>query len=266
MSSEKIQLYVISHSPDDIVKIKEDDIYTPLFVGRNGQDNLGFTSDDSGDNISSKNPNYCELTGLYWMWKNSDADIIGLCHYRRYFKNNGHNIKKEEIIDYLTDYDIILPKKTELIKGSLAETYKDTYFLEVLMDSRNIINRLYPEYVDSFDKVMNGSSFSSYNMFIMKKELVDNYCNWIFPILSEIEKDIDLSIEPRIFGLISEAILNVWVDGNNLKVKELNLKYIGSSLKRRMFISDSKLLRKTYRFIYKKNPKLAKKIMEFFYG
>lgn len=265
MSEKKIQLYVVSHSPQDIVKIKKDDIYTPLFVGRNGKDNLGFESDDSGDNISSKNPNYCELTGLYWMWKNSDADIMGLCHYRRYFKNKGHNIRKQEIEAYLNEYDIILPKKTELIKGSLAETYKDNYILEGLMDSKNAISKICPEYLESFDKIMYGSKFFSYNMFIMDKELVDKYCNWIFPILKEMEKRVDLSLEPRIFGLISEAILNVWVDYNNLKVKELNLKYIGTSLKVRMFISNIRIFRCLYRFIYYKNPKIAKKIMKFFY-
>ena len=102
-SSEKIQLYVISHSEEAIKEIRNDDVYTPLFVGRNGKENFGFASDDSFEgNMSSKNKDYCELTGLYWMWKASDADVIGLCHYRRYFKGkNGKLIEKDEIIDYL---------------------------------------------------------------------------------------------------------------------------------------------------------------------
>ena len=83
-NSKKIQLYVITHSEELIRQIRNDEVYTPLFVGRNGKENFGFCSDDScEDNISSKNRDYCELTGLYWMWKGSDADIIGLCHYRR---------------------------------------------------------------------------------------------------------------------------------------------------------------------------------------
>ena len=85
MSGSKIQVYVVSHSEEDIRDIDANEIYVPLFVGRDGKDNLGFVSDDTGDNISGKNSSYCELTGLYWMWKNSDADIIGLVHYRRYF-------------------------------------------------------------------------------------------------------------------------------------------------------------------------------------
>ena len=85
---KNIQIYVVSHSEEDIKTTISNEIYTPLFVGRNGKDNLGFLSDDQGDNISEKNPSYCELTGLYWMWKQSKEDIIGLCYYRSYFNNN----------------------------------------------------------------------------------------------------------------------------------------------------------------------------------
>ena len=104
----KIQVYVVSHSEEDIQDIDANDIYVPLFVGRDGKDNLGFVSDDTGDNISSKNSSYCELTGLYWMWKNSTADIIGLVHYRRHFskKSFGKPINRKDIEEILKDYDI----------------------------------------------------------------------------------------------------------------------------------------------------------------
>ena len=87
--NKNIEVYVVSHSKEDIENIKSDDIYVPLFVGRAGEDNFGFLSDDSGDNISDKNSSYCELTGLYWAWKNLDADYVGLAHYRR---SNGIDI------------------------------------------------------------------------------------------------------------------------------------------------------------------------------
>ena len=88
MSNINMQIFVVSHSEEDIKKIKSDELYAPLFVGRNGKDSYGFFSDDSGDNISYKNSDLSELTGLYWMWKNTNFDIIGLCHYRRFFKND----------------------------------------------------------------------------------------------------------------------------------------------------------------------------------
>lgn len=60
------------------------EIYIPMQVGRAGKEDLGYLGDDSGDNISDKNSSYCELTGMYWLWKNMDCDIIGICHYRRF--------------------------------------------------------------------------------------------------------------------------------------------------------------------------------------
>ena len=63
----------------------EDSVYLPIHVGRKDKSDIGYIGDHTGDNISSKNANYCELTGLYWAWKNLDADYIGLVHYRRYF-------------------------------------------------------------------------------------------------------------------------------------------------------------------------------------
>lgn len=73
-----------------------DDIYLPVHVGKKGKTDLGYQGDDTGDNISDKNTNYCELTGLYWAWKNLKADYKGLSHYRRHFMVKGSKGTKEE--------------------------------------------------------------------------------------------------------------------------------------------------------------------------
>lgn len=250
MESNKTRIYVISHSPKDIVNIKEDELYKALFVGRNGKDNMGYISDDTGDNISGRNPDYAELTGLYWMWKNSDADIVGLCHYRRYFKNNNHRINKKEISSYLNDYNIIVPKKIELLKGTLEETYKDSYLLEVYSITRNIISEKYPDYLKSYDEVFKESSFSNFNMFIMRKELLDDYCEWLFDILFEVEKRVDLTIIKRVLGLVSEFIFNVWIRKKNLTTKEVDLEYVGTALNFRMILTRNSFLRNLYRKFY----------------
>ena len=98
-----------------------DDVYMPLHVGAEGKEPLGYTPDNTGDNISAKNPNYCELTGLYWAWKNLDCQYIGLCHYRRYFGCNVHTkdiekkkgaiFHREDYEKLLQKYDVILPVK-----------------------------------------------------------------------------------------------------------------------------------------------------------
>ena len=272
-NSKKIQLYVITHSEELIRQIRNDEVYTPLFVGRNGKENFGFCSDDScEDNISSKNRDYCELTGLYWMWKGSDADIIGLCHYRRYFKGkNTQLIEKNEILEYLSEYDIIVPKKTQLIKGTYWENYKDHYLFNALKITREIIRENYPQYLEKFDEVMSQSSFSNYNMFISPKEIIMPYCDWLFSILGELEQKIDVEEYARVFGFVSEAIFNVWIEHECLKIKEVPLYYMGNKLKFRMFLSNNRVLRKGYQILYYNffntsiGKKVEGKIIEWFY-
>jgi len=79
---KNIKIIVASHKK---YQMPEDDMYLPLHVGAEGKEKLGYQGDNTGDNISIKNPYFCELTGLYWAWKNLEADYIGLVHYRRYF-------------------------------------------------------------------------------------------------------------------------------------------------------------------------------------
>lgn len=189
------------------------------------------------------------------MWKNSPADILGLVHYRRYFKNNNHRINKKEILTYLKNYDVIVPKKIELLKGSYDETYKDSYLLHVLDVTHNVISNEYPEYLDTYDQIVSEDSFFNFNMFIMNKELLDNYCTWLFNILSEVEKEIDLTIIKRVLGLVSELILNVWIRQNNLKTKELDIEYVGTALNFRMKLTKNRFLRSLYRRFYFKHVK-----------
>lgn len=82
MTDKNIKILIAAHKPYWMPK---DPVYLPLHVGAEGKPDLGYTKDNTGDNISAKNPNFCELTGLYWAWKNLDADYLGLVHYRRYF-------------------------------------------------------------------------------------------------------------------------------------------------------------------------------------
>lgn len=254
--SNEIQIYVVSHSEEDIKKIRKDDIYTPLFVGRNGRDNLGFCSDDTGDNISNKNPYFCELTGLYWMWKQSPADIIGLCHYRRYFTNDkGNLLEKNEIEEILKDYDLIIPNFGTSLLGSVYNDYDNEHYSEDLDACRDIISKLTPEYLNAYDKVIYGNKLCHYNMFISKKELIDEYCDWVFPIMFELEKRIDTTsyddYRKRVYGFLTERLFNVWFTHKNLKVKETKVKLIGKMLNFKMFFYKRPLLRWGYVYIYK---------------
>ena len=84
MDRLNIKIMVAAHKP---YWMPQDDVYMPIHVGCEGKESIGFTGDNTGDNISTKNPHYCELTALYWAWKNLQADYTGLVHYRRYFTN-----------------------------------------------------------------------------------------------------------------------------------------------------------------------------------
>ena len=97
----KVTVIVAAHKP---YAMPDDPLYLPLHVGAEGKEPFGFTGDNTGENISAKNPTFCELTGLYWAWKNLDADYIGLAHYRRHFGRKGRG---EPISHVLTEAEAV---------------------------------------------------------------------------------------------------------------------------------------------------------------
>lgn len=222
-----IEIYIAAHKK---FNVPNNDIYIPLHVGAEGKDDLGYTLDSTGENISVKNPHFCELTGLYWIWKNSKAEYVGLVHYRRYFyKSLFNNTKKilckDDIVNILDKKDIILSQRGYTWGSSVRGQYEKKHIKDDLDKCEKILKDKYPEYSTYFDKVLAGDHYCPFNMFICRKELLDDYCTWLFAILFELEKEIDLkNREPynaRVYGFLSERLLNVWVLKNKLKVAEL---------------------------------------------
>lgn len=213
----------------------EDKVYVPLHVGAENKTPLGYLPDNTGDNISAKNPNYCELTGLYWAWKNLDCEYIGLCHYRRYFGNRVHtdNLeKKKQAIftraDYeclLKDYDVILPVKRNYYIETVRSQYEHAHFKKDLDEVEKIIAEKYPACRNAFTKLMNGRKLYILNMFVMSKKNFDAYCTWLFDILFTLESRIDISgystYEARVYGFLAERLLNVWLMNQHLKKAEV---------------------------------------------
>ena len=205
------------------------------------KEDLGFQGDNSGENISTLNPYYCELTGLYWAWRNLACDYLGLVHYRRYFTkmtkkyNESINIddvilNRYEIEELLENSEVIVPKRRKYYIETLYSHYDHTFDGSHLDLARKMIEMKNPEYLSSFDKVMKQRSGYMFNMFIMKKELADDYFSWLFPILDSMYESIDLSdltdFEARLFGRVSEILFNVWLDKNDLKIKEIPFMYM----------------------------------------
>lgn len=215
------RIFVMTHKEYNEPREK---IYKSLAVGKALNPQLPYMGDDTGDNISEKNRNYCELTGIYWAWKNIDCDIIGICHYRRYFVRDNAVLTQEQIESTLADFDVIVSKSAGTPYKNLREHYNDKHVEKDLEVCRSVLNEMCPDYLSAFDLCMNCNLFTLGNMIITRKEIFDRYCEWLFPILSEVEKRTDISgydtFQARIYGYLSERLLRVWLLRQPLRVKE----------------------------------------------
>ena len=234
----KTRILVVTHKKYQFPNNK---IYIPIEVNANILPDYGYLKDNTGDNISNKNSNFCELTALYWAWKNLKCDYIGINHYRRYLSTHSTNeIKRAKGIEdkfkliltnkniekILKNYDVIAPIQKLLTKNVYTK-YKQQHHIKDLDNCRKIIEKLYPNYIESFDEVMKQKKYCICNMCIMDKKKFDDYCKWLFDILFELEKITDLNnysaLQKRIYGFLSERLFNVWLHKNNMKIYVANM-------------------------------------------
>ena len=231
-----VKIVVAAHKP---YWMPSDRIYLPLHVGAAGKKDadgrpldLGYTRDDSGENISEKNPYYCELTGLYWAWKNLNADYLGLVHYRRHFSNGklwgdkkNRVITGPELEKELMHCAVLLPRPRNYWVETNYSQYAHAHHAIDLDTTREILMERWPEYGKAFDATMRRTVGHRFNMFIMKKEILDAYCAWLFDVLFELEKRLDISQysqnDRRVFGFVSERLLDVWLETNEVVYREL---------------------------------------------
>lgn len=215
--------------------------FMPIHVGKalHGDVDLGIPGDDTGENISTKNPNYCELTAHYWLWKNKNYNkYVGLNHYRRYFLFENLPPKHFDSIERtpdqmrlnpptLPDLDILLSKydivlaRPRIYPFSLKIDYHRAHIFEDFDILRQAIITCYPDYLKSFDIVMRQNKLSHYNMFITNSDIFNKYSEWLFTILSECERHVKISnyqSQARVFGYMSERLLNVFVFHNHYRV------------------------------------------------
>ena len=218
---QKIKILVAMHKA---YSLPGEDIYAPIQVGGvriPGMENA--LRDDTGENISAKNKYYCEMTALYWAWKNLDADCIGLVHYRRYFAGKRFALRKEsrianrsQIEEALEKAPVILPQKRNYWIETTYSQYAHAHHKKDMDLVRSILEERYPEYVRPFDNVMERTAGHRFNMFIMRRDLLDHYCTWLFDVLDRAERHINLSAydeyNKRVFGFLSDRLLDVWVE------------------------------------------------------
>ena len=249
-----IKIIIALHKP---YWVPADPVYLPLHVGREGKQDIGFRGDNSGDNISDKNATFCELTGLYWAWKNLEADYIGLVHYRRYFtRKEVRNVKAkkdqilrmDEWVNSLSSHPVVVADKRNYYIETNRSHYNHAHPSIGLDETERIIQERYPEYSTAFTTVMNRTWAHMFNMFVMRRDLFDAYCQWMFAVLFELEKRLDVSAfdayNRRVFGFVGERLLDVWLEKNRIAYKEQNVSFMepqnwikkgGLFLKRKFF-------------------------------
>ena len=204
----------------------QDTVYMPLHVGRALGGDLGFAGDDTGDNISAKNQEYCELTGLYWAWKNLPAAYVGLCHYRRYFGRPvflGAPERRRAAVWGRADYEerlgrceILLPRRRLYVIETVRQQYAHAHTPSDLAAMERVLGQHSPASLPAWEAVMARRGLYITNMFVTSRELFADYCSWLFPLLSRLEDRIDTTgrstYERRVYGFMAERLFNVWLE------------------------------------------------------
>lgn len=254
--NKTIEIYTVFHKP---WTIHQNDIVIPIHAGRALKTKRSIPlldkmiGDDTGENISVKNQNYSELTVLYWMWKNSKADYVGLMHYRRYFKLSALQLQSDQCVDILCslgltadnvknimkDYDVIVTAYD--LDMPQYNYYARWHFVENLDLVADYLRQNHPFEAKVLDQILMSKHLIAYNMFIAKKEIIDRYAAWIFKILADLEGKLIYDHDQAYFGCViprhptyqlrapgylAERLFNVWLIAHQKEYKLLEVPVI----------------------------------------
>ena len=216
---EKIKILVAQHKEAEVF---HNEVYIPIHVGKAlSKTELGILCDDTGDNISHLNPYFCELTAQYWAWKNMhDVEYIGLCHYRRYFQTEFTMENVEQLMD---GADIVLAKSIFFSENLYSNLSRDLVPEDILAFFLYMKGRFQNDQ-DVINFLINCNHFNPCNMFVCKKSLFDEFCQWQFSILFDLFEILPKSPyvrEQRLMGYLAELLLPMYCITKGLKVKEI---------------------------------------------
>ena len=222
---ESIDIYMAKFYKDKPLKndYRIPDRVHPIQVGAALTDKkISVITDDTGENISSKNVNYCELTALYWMWKNrlqeeKGRPYLGLFHYRRFLELEDEDLLCME----KEDVDVVLPYPT-VHEPDISE-HHSRYLAESDWEAMlKALEELQPAYARDFPDILKQPYLYNYNIIIAKREILRDYCKWLFPILERTE---ELSTPKgweradRYIGYLGENLLTLYFLYNAKKWK-----------------------------------------------
>lgn len=236
---DTLKMYIITHKDFSMPTISEGG-YIPLLVGAIDKPKAltdKYLCDDNGENISCKNNSYCEMTGLYWIWKNTNDKYIGLVHYRRYFLNNAwrlkfqydyyvKNIDSEEENHIITEKEIetllknnrLAVKKSKIYRKKTLKLFETFVGKECINETIDVLKK--EQNFESYINYLNKHEFIECNMFIGEKELIDHWCEWIFEVLDNIDELHHQRTNEyycnRELGYIAEMLFGAWIEVNGI--------------------------------------------------
>ena len=212
-------IYTVKHKPFTLPELPEG--YKTICVG--GYSEPAEINCTEGKNIENLNKKINELTALYWIWKNTKDPIVGLAHYRRFLLGSDGDIltipgakellKTNDIICHSFNLDYLTVKRNIIMMGLLGG--------QVAYDI--VRGHLPDRYQEAFAQVMESHHYYVCHLFVTKREILNEYCKWLFSFITDAAKDYRPRIgcdpqEIRAIGYIAEALLSVWALKNGLKV------------------------------------------------
>ncbi len=223
-----IRIAVAAHKP---YWMPDDPMYVPVQAGAIGKETIeGYQRDDEGDGgISALNPHLSELTVLYWAWKHLEAESIGLSHYRRQFAGSGKRgvLTHEQAEELLKKSPVVVPKSRNYMIETVGAHFDHTHGSETLDLLLQVVADRSPNSIPALYRKLSDTRMHMFNMFIMRRDLLDAYCSWMFPIVCEIEKRVDYSTassyEARMPGRLSEFLLDTWLETESIAYAECPL-------------------------------------------
>lgn len=230
----RITVAVAAHKP---APMPTDPMYLPLQVGAVLHPGAcpGFRPDDEGDSISGLNASYCELTGLYWMWRNCRSDFKGLVHYRRLLGTRGELrrapermdrvVGAGELLDALAPSGFVVGRRRSYYIETVYGHYAHTFDAAHLDACREVLSEMHPEALPAWDRHMAKRSAHICNMLVARADLFDAWCAWLFPVIGELAGRVDSTgltpFEARWPGRVAERLLDPWLCLNGIEPVEL---------------------------------------------
>lgn len=232
MHPEKISLevYMAKHIADKPVKysLPHSKYIVPIQVGAALTDKrIADVTDDTGDNISRRNRYYSEMTAFYWMWRNAKAEWLGICHYRRHFVNLDDIAEKIAQLEV----DALLPIPT-LCEHSVHEDYLLRHIPYVWQPMLEVIKEQSLEYYEASKKIFKDRVFYASNMCILRRNVLNDLCSWMFPIVFEIERrvgDFPDAYYNRYAGFCTERLITLYFlyNKHNWRIAHVEKEFIG---------------------------------------